>query len=305
MSLAYITHQDCELHFMGEAHPESPKRLQAIEKHIAASSITGSLSRYQADLADRRSLQRAHSVSHIESLFNASPTSGSVPIDPDTLMNPHSLNAALRAAGAGVQAVDMILDGHHDRAFCAVRPPGHHAEYAKAMGFCLFNNIAIAAAHALQQEEIERVAILDFDVHHGNGTEDIFKEDPRVLFCSTFQHPLYPYSGADTRRPHIVNVPLEAQSTAAEFRRAVSDIWLPAVAAHRPQLILISAGFDAHKDDILGGLALEEPDYHWVTKEIRTWADQFCQGRVISFLEGGYTLDALGRSVVSHLEALI
>jgi len=305
VSLAYITHQDCELHFMGEAHPESPERLQAIEKHIAASPIADSLTRYQADLADRRSLQRAHSSTHIESIFNASPNSGSVPIDPDTLMNPHSLNAALRAAGAGIQAVDMILGGHHDRAFCAVRPPGHHAEYAKAMGFCLFNNIAIAAAHALQQEQIERVAILDFDVHHGNGTEDIFKEDPRILFCSTFQHPFYPYCGADTRRSHIVNVPLEAQSTAAEFRRAVSDIWLPAVAAHRPQLILISAGFDAHKDDILGGLALEEPDYHWVTKEICSWADQFCQGRVISFLEGGYTLDALSRSVVAHLEALI
>jgi acetoin utilization deacetylase AcuC-like enzyme len=219
-------------------------------------------------------------------------------------MNPHTLNAALRAAGAGILAVDLILDAVHQRAFCAVRPPGHHAEQDKAMGFCFFNNIAIAAAYALSIKGLERVAILDFDVHHGNGTEDIFREDPRVLFCSSFQHPFYPYCGADNQKQHIVNVPLQSQITGEDFRTAIMEKWLPAVKAHKPQLILVSAGFDGHREDILGGLSLEDADYAWITGEIAGWANRLCQGRVISFLEGGYSLDALGRSVVAHLEAL-
>lgn len=304
MSLAYITHRDCELHFMGDAHPESPERLQTIDKHIASSPVATRLTRYEAEAAMRANLELAHSPEHIDAIFAASPASGTFSIDPDTLMNPHSLTAALRAAGAGVQAVDLILNGDHDRAFCGVRPPGHHAEYERAMGFCFFNNIAIAAAYALNQRQLERIAILDFDVHHGNGTENIFKDDPRVLFCSTFQHPFYPYCGADTRRPNMVNVPLKPHTAGEEIRRAISEKWYPKVVAHRPQLILVSAGFDGHREDILGGLELEDEDYRWLTAEIRQWANELCRGRIISFLEGGYTLDALGRSVVAHLEAL-
>lgn len=304
MSLADITHGDCELHFMGDAHPESPDRLQAIENHLATSAVADKLVRYEAERTDRQHLALAHSEDHIRALFEASPTNGLVSIDPDTAMNPHSLNAALRAAGAGTLAVDLILGGVHQRAFCAVRPPGHHAEHDKAMGFCFFNNIAIAAAYALSVKGLERVAILDFDVHHGNGTEDIFRDDPRVLFCSSFQHPFYPYCGADTQKQHIVNVPLQSQVTGESFRAAIMEKWLPALEAHQPQLILVSAGFDGHREDILGGLSLEDSDYAWVSGEIASWGNQFCQGRVISFLEGGYTLNALGRSVVAHLEAL-
>ncbi len=219
-------------------------------------------------------------------------------------MNPHTLNAARRAAGAGVRAVDAAISGELRSAFCNVRPPGHHAEREHAMGFCFFNNVAVAAAHALQVRGLDRVAILDFDVHHGNGTEAIFRDAPGVLLCSCFQHPLYPFSGTDGTAANAVNVPLSAGSDGSDLRRVWHEHWLPALREYRPQMLLVSAGFDGHRDDPLADLLLEEGDYEWLTDRIREWADEHCRGRVLSFLEGGYALDALGRSVVAHVRAL-
>jgi len=219
-------------------------------------------------------------------------------------MNPHTLTAALRAAGAAVLATDMVINGEVNSAFCNIRPPGHHACRSRAMGFCLFNNVAVAAAHALEQHGLERVAIVDFDVHHGNGTEDIFRDDARVLMVSTFQHPFYPYSGIDGRSERMVNIPLAAYSTGREFRAAVEQHWMPALDAFKPQMLFISAGFDAHRDDDMAQMNLLEGDYAWVTQQVRNVAEEFCQGRIVSVLEGGYDLNALGRSVLAHLKVL-
>ncbi|KPJ90442.1 MAG: deacetylase, partial [Gammaproteobacteria bacterium SG8_11] len=224
--------------------------------------------------------------------------------DPDTAMNEHSLNAALRAAGAVVLGVDLLMSGKEQCAFCNVRPPGHHAEHNRAMGFCFFNNIAVGAAHALQHYGLQRIAIVDFDVHYGNGTEDIFRAEPRVMVFSTFQHPFYPYSGADTHLPNMINVPLPAGTRSAPYREAVEQYWLPALRKFKPELIMISAGFDAHCDDHMAGLCLVDEDYAWVTRHIKNIAAETAQGRIISTLEGGYELDALGRSVHAHLAVL-
>jgi acetoin utilization deacetylase AcuC-like enzyme len=226
-------------------------------------------------------------------------------LDPDTALNPHTLTAARHAAGAVVLGVDLVLKKECATAFCAVRPPGHHAERRRAMGFCLFNNVAVGAAHALEAHGLERVAIVDFDVHHGNGTEDIFQGDPRVLMVSTFQHPLYPYCGVDNPAANMVNVPLAAGEGSDAFRAAVVERWLPALDAHRPQLVLISAGFDAHREDPLAGLKLTEADYTWVTHELMGVAARHAQGRIVSSLEGGYALSALGRSVTEHVRVLV
>ena len=219
-------------------------------------------------------------------------------------MNPHSLTAARHAAGAVVLATDLVLSGECRTAFCAVRPPGHHAERNRAMGFCLFNNVAVGAAHALAQG-VARVAIVDFDVHHGNGTEDIFSDDPRVLMVSTFQHPLYPYSGLDNPAPNMVNIPLSAGTGSAGFRDAVTDHWLPALERHRPEVIFVSAGFDAHREDPLAGLKLVEDDYAWVTRQLVAIAARHAKGRIVSTLEGGYGLSALGRSATEHIRELV
>lgn len=304
MTVAYISHPVCHLHFMGEGHPESPARLKAIESHMQASGLDENLTRYEALKAHRNILLLAHAEDYVASIFAASPREGIFALDPDTAMNPHTLSAALHAVGAGVLAVDLLMARKHNAAFCAVRPPGHHATHDRAMGFCLFNNVALAAIYALENYNLSRVAILDFDVHHGNGTEDIVCDDNRILFCSTFQHPFYPYSGADTQSSHVVNTPLVSGCGSKEFRLAVREHWLPALDLHQPDLILISAGFDAHKEDFLAGLNLTEDDYAWVTREIRTLAEKHCQGRMISFLEGGYSLNALGRSVVAHLNEM-
>jgi acetoin utilization deacetylase AcuC-like enzyme len=291
---------------MGGGHPESPQRLKAIEAAIEADALLNAqLHRREAQPATREQLERVHPATYIDMLEGRSPKSGLIPLDGDTTMNPWSLKAAQLAAGAVVMATDLVLGGKAQRAFCAVRPPGHHAERSQAMGFCFFDSVAVGAAHALEHPDINKVAILDFDVHHGNGTEDIFGRDDRVLFGSTFQHPLYPYSGTeDGKSPLTVNVPLPAETGSHEFRRQVNLHWKPAVEKFEPDLIFISAGFDAHKDDPLASLRLTEEDFAWVTEQIVAWANTHCQGRVVSTLEGGYNLQALGRSVVAHLHAL-
>jgi len=304
VSTALFTHPDCTLHEMGAGHPESPQRLKAILAALDASGLMSRLDVREAPLADRGHLERVHDSQHVECIFDAAPQRGYAYLDPDTSMNPKSLDAALRAAGAVVAATDAVLKGEVDSAFCAVRPPGHHATPTRPMGFCLFNNVAIGAMHALEAHGLERVAVLDFDVHHGNGTEDAFHEDSRVMLCSTFQHPYYPFCGADSANEHIINVPLPAMTDGAGFRRAVERHWLPALERFRPQLVFVSAGFDAHKDDPLAYLKLADEDYRWVTEKLLEVARRDADGRVVSTLEGGYNTEALGRCVVQHVSVL-
>lgn len=304
MATALISHDDCLLHDMGGHHPEQPARLRAVQDQLIASGLIGHLEHFEAPLAQREQLLRVHAPGHIAKLERAAPASGLVHLDPDTAMNPHTLTAALRAAGAAVLATDVVVGGRADNAFCSVRPPGHHAERARAMGFCLFNNVAVAAAHALEGHGLQRLAVVDFDVHHGNGTEDIFRDDPRVLMVSTFQHPFYPYSGTEGRSERMVNIPLAAYSSGPDFRAAVEQYWMPALEAFGPEMVFISAGFDAHRDDDLAMLNLVESDFAWVTQEIKKIADRHAGGRIVSVLEGGYNLHALGRSVVAHLKVL-
>ena len=305
MTVALITHPECLLHDMGVLHPESPARLRAISAQLIASGVDAVLHHYQAPAATRVQLERVHAAEYVDSIFHSAPQRGLIALDPDTLMNPHTLPAALHAAGAAVHAVDVVMRGEAAAAFCIVRPPGHHATRSRAMGFCFFNNVAVGAAHALAAHGIERVAILDFDVHHSNGTEDIFGSDPRVLLCSSFQHPFYPYSGTAPAQPNIVNNPMAAGSGGTEFRRIVETRWLPALHAFKPQLVMFSAGFDAHRDDELGQLLFDDADYFWVTEQVKTIADQYAHGRMVSTLEGGYDTDALGRCVVAHVQALL
>lgn len=304
MALAFITHADCLKHEMGASHPECPERLAAIEDQLIASGIGPLLARHDAPLATDEQLARVHPLEYVRAIRDAAPQEGAVHLDPDTAMNPYTLHAALRAAGAAVLATDLVLRGEAASAFGSVRPPGHHACRARPMGFCIFNNVAVAARHALEAHGLERVAIIDFDVHHGNGTEDIFQNDSRVLMASTFQHPFYPYSGTENPAPNMVNVPLPAGAGSKQFRAAVSDAWMPALDAFRPQLLVISAGFDAHAEDDMAMLGLTDQDYAWVTRQVKAVADRHAGGRVVSLLEGGYALSALGRSVVQHLRAL-
>jgi acetoin utilization deacetylase AcuC-like enzyme len=290
---------------MGALHPESPARLWAIHDQLIASRLDGVLRHYESPPATREQLERVHDPDYVESIFRASPQQGMVALDPDTSMNPYTLSAALHAAGAAVLGVDLVMRGEVRAAFCSVRPPGHHAERNRAMGFCIFNNVAVGAAHAMAAHAIERVAILDFDVHHGNGTEDIFGADSRVLFCSTFQHPYYPYGGTVPTAAHIINTPLAAGSGGMQFRQVVETRWLPALEVFKPQLVMFSAGFDAHRDDDLAQLNFDERDYFWVTEQARRVADRHAQGRIVSTLEGGYNLHALGRSVVAHIQGML
>ena len=304
MSTAFITHADCLKHEMGAWHPECPERLAAIEDQLIASGVGQYLARYDAPLATDEELARVHSIDYVRAIRDAAPQEGTVHLDPDTAMNPHSLRAALRAAGAAVLATDLVMRGEAESAFCSVRPPGHHACRARPMGFCIFNNVAIAARHARFAHGAQRVAIIDFDVHHGNGTEDIFQNDAHVLMASTFQHPFYPYSGTDDPAPNMVNVPLAAGAGSREFREAVLESWLPALDGFKPQLVLFSAGFDAHAEDDMAMLRLSDADYAWVTQQVKGVADRHAQGRIVSLLEGGYALSALGRSVVQHVRVL-
>ncbi|PWF54567.1 histone deacetylase family protein [Massilia glaciei] len=305
MSTAIYSHPDCLLHEMGEWHPECPARLQAIDDQLIASGVAALVERREAPLAALAAIERNHSANAIALVRENCPAAaGYYPIDGDTSLNAASWRAALRAAGAAVAATDAVIKGEIENAFCSVRPPGHHARRTEAMGFCLFNNIAIAARHALEAHGLERIAIVDFDVHHGNGTAEAFAADPRVLMASFFQHPFYPYSAPEPLSATRVNVPVPANSDGALVRALVSEHWLPALRAHRPQMIFISAGFDAHREDDMGGMGLVEADYAWITQQVMAVAREFSQGRIVSCLEGGYNLSALGRSVVSHVKAL-
>ncbi|MEW5944446.1 MAG: histone deacetylase family protein, partial [Pseudomonadota bacterium] len=275
MQTAYISHHDCLLHEMGPYHPESPARLRAVEDQLIASGLFPLLQHHDAPLASREQLERVHAAGYVNEIFARSPAHGMVYLDPDTAMNPHTLQAALRAAGSAVLAVDLGMAGKAKNAFCNVRPPGHHAESARAMGFCIFNNVAVGVAHALEEHGLTRVAIADFDVHHGNGTEEIFRNDPRVMLCSTFQHPFYPHCGADTVSDHIINVPLPAGTDGAGFREAVIRRWLPELERFEPEMVFFSAGFDAHRDDEMAGLRLVEADYQWVTEQVKAIAEKY------------------------------
>jgi acetoin utilization deacetylase AcuC-like enzyme len=304
MPVAFITHADCLKHEMGAHHPERPERLAAIEDQLIASGLGDHLARYEAPLATDAQLARVHPPQYVRAIRDAAPERGTVHLDPDTAMNPFTLKAALRAAGAAVLATDLVMKNSASAAFCAVRPPGHHACRARSMGFCIFNNVAVAARHALEEHGLERVAIIDFDVHHGNGTEDIFEGDPQVLMASTFQHPFYPYSGTEQPASNMVNVPLAAGSGGRELREAVQEAWLPALEEFRPELVLFSAGFDAHVEDDMASLRFVDADYAWVTAQVKAVAERHAGGRIVSILEGGYALSALGRSAVQHLRVL-
>jgi len=305
MTTAFITHPDCLKHEMGAHHPECPARLQSVYDAFTQTGLMSRLKPVEAPLATREQLAGAHAPDYIEAVFTAAPRHDYAYLDPDTSMNPYSLAAARRAAGAVVKGVDMVMAGEIDNAFCAVRPCGHHATHNRPMGFCIFNNVAVGAAHALQVHQLARVAIVDFDVHHGNGTEDIFYDDERVMLCSSFQHPYYPGTGADTGNMHIIPTPLPARTGGAKFRAAIEATWFPALERFQPELVIVSAGFDAHAEDPLAYLELHEDDYVWITERIREIADKYAQGRLVSALEGGYNLAALGRSAVAHVQALM
>ena len=305
MSLtAFISHPECHLHDMGHFHPESPTRLDAIRDQLISNGLDHAMQFYDAPLAEIEQLERVHPRDYIDMLHAVSPATGIHHVDPDTAMSPGTLRAALRAAGAGCHAVDLVLKREVPNAFCAIRPPGHHAERAKAMGFCFFNNVAVAARHALAVGGLSRVAIVDFDVHHGNGTEEIFAGDERVLMVGTFQHPFYPYCGTENPAANMCNVPLTAGTRGDVFRDVVNDVLIPRLREFKPEMVFISAGFDAHYEDDMGSLGLVESDYAYVTRQVVKVAEEFAGGRVVSILEGGYELSALARSVIAHLRAL-
>jgi acetoin utilization deacetylase AcuC-like enzyme len=306
MKCAYITHPVCLQHDNGVGHPESPARLTAIYEHLKASPVYEKLDFYAAPLATNEQIQRVHAKSYIESIENIAPGEGepAVYLDPDTRLADHSLEAAKRASGAVVLATELVMEGQVDHAFCAVRSPGHHAKHAQAMGFCIFNNVTVGIAHALQKYGLERVALVDFDVHHGNGSENILKDESRVMFCSSFQHPYYPNEPFAINHERIICTPLAVNSGGIEFRQVVEEKWLPALERFKPQMIFISAGFDAHKDDFLAGLKLDESDYQWITEKIVGIAARYADKRIISTLEGGYNTEALANSVEVHLKVL-
>lgn len=309
----FFSHPECHQHDMGAGHPECPQRLDAIEDRLLATGVLDGLSRIEAPLAPLSDLELAHGRMHVASIRGLTdalrddaqaggPTH--TQLDPDTSINVHSWNAALRAAGAALSATDAVMAGDLTNAFCAVRPPGHHACRDRAMGFCIFNNVAIAARHALEHHGLRRVAIVDFDVHHGNGTEDIVAGDQRILMLSFFQHPFYPYGGVQSKASNLVNMPVPAYTKGEAVRQLITQHWLPRLEAYQPEMIFISAGFDAHRDDDLGQMGLIEADYTWITRALKDVAVRLCQGRIVSCLEGGYNLDALARSVEAHVRVL-
>jgi acetoin utilization deacetylase AcuC-like enzyme len=298
---------------MGPGHPECPERLDAINDRLVATGVADALDQREAPLASTADLELAHDRMHVAAIRGlrdelsehiAAGGRGYAQIDPDTAMNMKSWDAALRASGAVLAAVDAIMAGELENAFCAVRPPGHHACHSRSMGFCIFNQVAVGARYALERHGLKRVAIVDFDVHHGNGTEDILSGDERVLMVSFFQHPFYPGTGAGPHAENMVNVPVPAYTKGDVIRGLIEKNWLPRLEEFKPEMIFISAGFDAHREDDLGQLGLVEADYTWMTKRIKEIAAKYANGRIVSSLEGGYNLDALGRSVEAHVRAL-
>ncbi len=305
MPIALISEPACRLHEMGSHHPEQPARLDSIQNRLISSGLDMVLLHYDAPRATHDQLTAVHDEDYVKTIFQASPDEGLVWLDGDTAMNPYSLDAALHAAGAAALGVDLVMQGEADQVFCNVRPPGHHAERHRAMGFCIFNNVAVGAYHALNRYRLERVAIIDFDVHHGNGTEDIVLGDQRILFCSSFQHPFYPGTGFDTHADNIVNIPLPRLTDGAQYREAVLQAWIPRLEAFAPQLIMVSAGFDGHRDDDMAQFNLLDSDYAWISEQISQLARLSGQGRIVSCLEGGYELHALARSVEAHIKAFL
>ncbi len=304
MSVGLFTHPDCTRHMLA-GHPERPERLVAVMERLRHSGLAGAMEQHLSEPVQGDELKLVHAAAYVEDIFAWSPVEETLRIDPDTYMSPGTLRAARLAAGACVQATQAILSGPMERAFCAVRPPGHHAELASAMGFCIFNSIALAAETALADERVERVAILDFDVHHCNGTVDIFKDRPEVLVCSSFQDNYFPHRYLDYRNEHIIGTPLVPGTPGREFQRSIEAEWFPVVASFRSDFIFVSAGFDAHEQDPLGELNLLEYDYRWITRHIVRLANEFSEGRIVSTLEGGYDLGALASCVEAHVEELL
>ena len=309
----YFSHPSCRKHEMGPGHPECPERLDAIEDRLLATGVMDGLDRREAPLASTADIELAHDRQHVAAMRGLADQVAEdaeaglqqyAQIDPDTALNPFSWSAVLHASGAVLAAVDAVVAGEMENAFCAVRPPGHHACRSRAMGFCIFNNVAVGAAYALRRHGLQRVAIVDFDVHHGNGTEDIFAGDERVLMVGFFQHPFYPYSGAGPSAKNMGNLPVPAYTRGPAIRELVETVWLPRLEAFQPEMIFISAGFDAHREDDLGQLGLVEADYEWMTVKLKEVAARHAKGRIVSSLEGGYNLDALGRSVEAHVRVL-
>jgi acetoin utilization deacetylase AcuC-like enzyme len=303
MTLAVYTHPDCLEHHEGPGHPESPARLHVILDALKTCDFADKLEIIDAPSAEDDLLLLAHSQGHLDHIRESLPVSGYAHLDADTAMSPDSFRAARRAAGAGCAAIEAIIAGKYKTAFCAVRPPGHHATRNRAMGFCLFNNIAIAALFALQRHNVSGIAIVDFDVHHGNGTQDIIEPEKRILYISTHQSPFYPGTGysQENRPNHILNLPLPQGTDGKAYRKVFVESVMPALEQFAPELLLVSAGFDAHRDDPLAGLQLTEDDYRWIGQQLITIANTYCGGKVISFLEGGYNLDVLGSSVMAYL----
>jgi acetoin utilization deacetylase AcuC-like enzyme len=307
MTTLLLMHEACAGHDPGPGHPESPARIAAVAAALAGPAFAGLLRR-EAPRADLDAIARAHPRRYVEGVLAAVPTEGAVRLDPDTVLSPRSGEAALRGAGAAVAAVDAVFAGEAANAFCAIRPPGHHAEPAHAMGFCLFNNVVVAARHARTRWGAQRAAIVDFDVHHGNGSQTAAEGDADLFYASTHQSPFYPGTGAEHETGidgNVVNVPLRAGTRGEEFRRRFEERIMPALIAFAPDLLIVSAGFDAHAADPLGGLRLEEADFAWATERLVGFAAAACSGRLVSVLEGGYDLDALGASAAAHVAVLM
>jgi acetoin utilization deacetylase AcuC-like enzyme len=305
MPLLYWSHPSCRLHETSPGHPENGARMDAINDQLIAAGVEPWLLHREAPEVTRAQLERVHASAYLDALEEAAPTESVRHLDPDTVIGPHSLEAARHAAGAVVAAVDAVMTADPRRAFCAVRPPGHHATRTRAMGFCLYNNIAVGVAHALAEHGLERVAVVDFDVHHGNGTEDIFHDEPRVFMASGFEKGLWVESSPRTAGDNMLWLEFPPGTQGAAYRERFEKELLPAVDEFRPQLLMISAGFDAHQDDDISHLYLTSDDYGWLTQKLAALADQHCGGRLVSVLEGGYNLPALGRSVAAHLNALL
>ena len=308
MSTGLLSHSACAAHEMGSWHPECPARLASIQDRLIVTGLAQHLEYIDAPEAPIGAIARAHDAAYLEMLQRSIPQDGYYSLDPDTLVCAYSWEAARRAVGAVLEATDRVIDGELENAFCAVRPPGHHAGSAMAMGFCLLNNVAIGVLHALEVHGLERVAVVDFDVHHGNGTEEILAAiesgGERVLMTSFFQHPFYPYSGTDNPKENMVNVPLPAGSDGARVRAVVDEIWMPRLEKFRPQMIFVSAGFDAHREDDIGQMSLVEADYAYITQRLMELGRRHSKGRIVSSLEGGYNLSALGRSAATHVRVL-